>query len=91
MDEVTITEVSADPGFVSGVMATAVGVRGTVAGEQRFYLIPFMTIDQTKPRVGDRCAISWQWHSGFEWLLGDGGSVREGRMVTAFRCEPASH
>ena len=89
-DDLRVTEVSADPSFVSGIMATAVGVSGTVAGEQRFYLIPFMTIDQAKPHVGDRCEISWQWHSGFEWLLGDGRSVREGRMVTKFHCEPGS-
>ena len=89
-DAVTITEVSVDPGFVSGVIATAVGVSGMVGGERQFYLIPFMTVDQAKPRIGDRCEISWQWHSGFEWLLGDGGSVREGRMVTDFHCEPGS-
>lgn len=87
---VTITEVSVDPLWVSGGTATAVGVSGTVAGEQRFYFIPFMTVDQAKPHVGERCDISWQWHSEFDWLLGDGGSVREGRMVTNFHCEPAS-
>src|SRR5690606_38490981 len=80
-----------DPGFVSGIIATAVGVSGTIAGDQRFYLIPFMTADATKPDIGDRCDIGWRWHSGFEWLLADGRSVREGRMVTNFHCEPASH
>lgn len=89
-DQVTVTKVSADPRLVSGIIATAVGVSGTVADEWRFYLIPFMTVGQAKPRVGDRCDISWEWHSGFDWSLGDGGSVREGRMVTNFRCEPGS-
>lgn len=90
-DHVTITEVSADPRFPSGVLATAVRVSGTVGNEQRFYFIPFMTIGQAKPRVGNRCAISWRWHSGFQWLLGDGGSFREGRRVTNFHCEPGAH
>lgn len=89
-DHVTIAEVSVDPLWVSGVTATAVGVSGTVAGEQRFYFIPFMTVDQAKPHVGERCDISWQWHSEFDWMLGDGRSVREGRMVTNFHCEPES-
>lgn len=90
-DDVRITEVSADPPFVSGFYATAVGVAGTHAGERRFYLIPFMTIDQTKPQVGERCDIRWQWHSGFDWLIGDGRSVHEGRMVTKFHCDPELH
>jgi hypothetical protein len=90
-DHVTITEVSADPEVPSGVVATAVKVSGTVGSGERFYFIPFMTIDQTRPRVGDRCDISWQWHSDFEWLLGNGESLREGRMVTNFHCKPVSH
>lgn len=88
-DDVIINEVSVDP-WESGITATAVGVSGTAAGERRFYFIPFMTVGQAKPHVGDRCEISWQWYSGFDWLLGDGGSVREGRMVTDFHCEPGS-
>ena len=77
-DAVTITEVSVDPGFVSGVIATAVGVSGMVGGERQFYLIPFMTVDQAKPRIGDRCEIvgSGTLVSSGCWATGD-RSVRD--------------
>lgn len=85
-DEVAVTMVTADPRFVSGLFAVAVGVSGEVAGEQRSYIIPFMEIGQAKPSVGDRCQISWHWHSGFGWAIADGRTVREGRVVDSFSC-----
>ena len=88
-DRVTITQVSDDPAFGSGVLAVAVKVSGTTIIGEQSYFIPFMTIGQAKPHAGEVCEIAWKWFPGdFDWMLASGEQIRSGRMVETFRCEP---
>lgn len=87
-ENVLITAVTDDPCCGSGVIAFAVKVSGRVPDGERSYFIPFMIPGQAKPRVGERCAISWRWWQSnqWHWLLADGGQLWEGRAVTDFSC-----
>jgi hypothetical protein len=89
--DVLITAVTDDPCCGSGIIAFAVGISGRAPDGQRSYFIPFTTPGQTKPRVGERCAIGWRWwkSSGWNWALAGGGGIWEGREVTNFRCRKA--
>jgi hypothetical protein len=87
-ENVLITAVTDDPCCGSGIVAFAVGFSGRVDGTERSYFIPFLRPGQAKPRNGERCQIRWRWWRSkqWNWLLGGGGSLREGRLVTSFRC-----
>lgn len=88
-DRVEITYVSGDPGAASGMLAVAVKVSGKGLESDLDYFIPFMTVGQAKPHVGQVCQLEWTWFSGgFDWLLASSERVSKGRMVDNFRCEP---
>lgn len=87
IDDVVVTRVSDDPPAVSGILAFAVRITGRAGGEERSYFIPFMSIGQAKPVVGERCSVTWRWRSSSSnWILANGESVSSGRFVTTFRC-----
>jgi hypothetical protein len=84
-----ITRVTPDPGVGSGILATAVGITGTVGGTERTYLIPFMGSGQPKPSAGQHCAITWKpGDRRTQWNLGDGSRVQGGRVIREFHCGP---
>jgi hypothetical protein len=86
-DRVRVVEVSPGPGWVSGVVATAIRFAGRSAGETRVYYIPFFERDQARLRVGETCELSWRWQwTPFSWIAGGGENVTEGRFVQSFRC-----
>jgi len=85
-DNVVITRVSPDPPAMSGIVAFFVEISGTVGGEERSYLIPFMTKGQKKPEVGQACSLSWV-RSDTGGITGYGASVEGGRWVNEFHCE----
>ncbi len=84
-EEVIIASVSADPLVASGVVAAAIEISATGrAGTTRYYL-PFMSPDQDKPAVGQKCTVDWHRHDGFEWITA-GGHVRDVRLIDRFSC-----
>lgn len=85
-EETVITAVFADPGAPSGYLATAVEISAATMGLTADYYIPFMSLGQAKPSVGQTCKISWRWHDGFDWVTAR-GSVRGVRLVTSYSCE----
>lgn len=89
-DEVIITRVSDDPPAASGMIAFAVQVFGRAGAEERAYLLPFMSIGQPRPAVGERCSVAWRWWSSItmQWMLAHGESVSAGRLVSSWRCLP---
>jgi len=86
VDQIKITAVSADPIAPSGYLATAVKVSGTIDGAKAIYYIPFMRIGQPKPRAGQTCEISWQWHDSFDWVTAE-GSFKGARLVSSYACQ----
>jgi hypothetical protein len=86
LDQIKVTAVSSDPIAPSGILATAVEVTGEANGRQTIYYIPFMEKNQPKPRIGQTCEISWQWHDAFLWITPRGG-VRGVRLVSKYKCE----
>jgi hypothetical protein len=85
-DEVIIASVSANPLVPSGVVAAAIEISGTGrAGKSRYYL-PFMSADQDKPAVGQKCLLDWHRHDGFEWITAS-GHVRDVRLIDRFSCK----
>jgi len=85
--EVLITRVGPDPGVPSGIIAFAVEFSGVAGGREETYFIPFLSIGQPKPNVGQRCDIDWHWwRDGFQWVLGDGRQISSGRLVSRFHC-----
>jgi hypothetical protein len=85
-DNTLIAEVSADPIAPSGVLATAVEIAGTSGGVRSVYYVPYMSVGQPKPKVGETCKVSWRWHDDFGWLTAK-GSAQGVRLVTNFSCE----
>ncbi|MEO7689152.1 MAG: hypothetical protein ABIS51_07695 [Sphingomonas sp.] len=85
-EETVITAVSADPIAPSGILATAVEFSGDTKGLATNYYIPFMSVGQAKPKVGQTCKVSWQWHASFLWITAT-GSAQGVRLVTHFSCE----
>jgi hypothetical protein len=80
-----ITRVSADPFAPSGVLATAVEISAVSEGVTATYYIPYMSVRQAKPQMGQTCKLSWSWHGDFDWVTAN-GSVRGVRLVTKFDC-----
>jgi hypothetical protein len=87
-DDIVVTQVSADPAAVSGIVAFFVEISGTVGREQRSYLIPFMTVGQEKPQIGQTCSVIWTW-STTGGTTGYGQNVAGGRRVNKFHCQAA--
>jgi hypothetical protein len=86
-DRVLIMEVSRGPGVPSGILATAIRFVGRSGGKTSVYYIPFFDPDQPRPRVGETCEVAWRWQwTQFSWIVGDGGTVTEGRFVQSWRC-----
>lgn len=84
-DEIIINATSADPFAPSGWVATAVEISGVTKGVKANYYIPYMSVGQSKPRIGQMCNLVWRWHDSFDWITAS-GSARGVRLVTKFSC-----